>query len=356
MTIGASPEPKGWTVGASAKRTGKHLSSKALALWQTYTRREAHGILDPGTTFIPQTGTWGLQDIVPIAASPGDLAFFVTFGTTQGDHDFEEEISEDGVLTWQSQPKQRLSAPQIRRLIAHDPLVDTIYLFLRTKKNEPYTYFGRLGYLDHDPNKEQPVHFTWQLLDWPPSQAVLDGLGIVTTVSADPVQVDPPENGLTETEPPSTGSGGNGGPGGHATLPGSDAKKRAVGLAGELLVIAHEKHRLVQAGRPDLAEKVSHVAVVVGDSAGYDVLSFNVDDSERHIEVKTTSGPASNAFYISPNEIRFSEANPDTYVLMRLRGYNKASNSASFYQVTGRVTASFGLTPSEYRAKLSPPT
>ena len=46
-----------------------------------------------------------------------------------------------------------------------------------------------------------------------------------------------------------------------------------------------------------------HLAVVEGDSAGYDVRSFNVDGTERHIEVKTTGGPATNAFFISPNEV-----------------------------------------------------
>ena len=49
------------------------------------------------------------------------------------------------------------------------------------------------------------------------------------------------------------------------------------------------------------------MAIVKGDSAGYDIRSFNLDGSDRHIEVKSTAGPASNAFYISPNEIAFSE-------------------------------------------------
>ena len=30
----------------------------------------------------------------------------------------------------------------------------------------PYTYLGRLEYRVHDHDREQPVYFTWQILDW----------------------------------------------------------------------------------------------------------------------------------------------------------------------------------------------
>ena len=30
----------------------------------------------------------------------------------------------------------------------------------------PYTYFGRLKYLVHDRDREEPVYFTWQILKW----------------------------------------------------------------------------------------------------------------------------------------------------------------------------------------------
>ena len=96
------------------------------------------------------------------------------------------------------------------------------------------------------------------------------------------------------------------------------------------------------------------VAVVEGDSAGYDVRSFNVDGTERHIEVKTTGGPATNAFFISPNEVTYSVNHPDTYLLMRLYGYVAATNSASYYEQLVLIKDSFGLTPSEYRANLLP--
>jgi len=216
-----------------------------------------------------------------------------------------------------------------------------------------------LGYLEHDPLRESPVYFTWQLMDWPPPAAVLNGLHIVPSAPADPVTPDPSlTDTLIETPSPnltavhSRPQGGGGGP--HATLPGQDAKNRKLGLAGETLVLQYERQRLIAAGRQDLADKIIHVAVVEGDTAGYDIRSRNENGTERHIEVKTTMGPASNAFFITPNEIGFSSTHPDSYVLMRVYGYSYASNSANFYRSEGPIFDSFDLTPTEYRAKLLP--
>lgn len=330
---------------------------RSLTLWETYTREEAHDIFEPDTTFTAQAGTWGLQGIIGIAESPGDFVFFVTFGSSQGDHDFEEEISRDGVLTWQSQPRQRLDSPRIRQFIGHDDLKNSIHLFLRTSSRLDYTYFGRLGYLEHDPTREAPVHFTWQLMDWPPPSAVLDGLGIAPSPPADPVAPsDDTRDTLTQTPPPRVRTGLSGRPGGgtHATLPGQDARNHELGLAGEKLALLYERQRLIAAGCPDLADKIVHVAVVEGDSAGYDIRSFNADGTDRHVEVKTTGGPASNAFFISPNEIEFSSSHPGTYVLMRIYAYSQVSNSGNFYERTGPIAGSFSLTPTEYRARLLP--
>jgi hypothetical protein len=52
--------------------------------------------------------------------------------------------------------------------VPSDELTHTIYLFLRTEPRRPYTYLGRLKYLAHDTEREHPVYFQWQLLDWSP--------------------------------------------------------------------------------------------------------------------------------------------------------------------------------------------
>jgi hypothetical protein len=341
--------------------TSQHPASapKALALWDTYSREEAHDIFEPDTTFTPQTGTWGLQGIVRLKDSPGDFVFFVTFGKSQGDHDFDESITEDGVLTWQSQPSQHLKTPTIATLVAHNDLTNSIHLFLRTRGDLPYTYFGKLGYLDHDPTLEHPVHFRWQLLDWPAPNAVLTGLSIVPSSPATPAPpIAPVTNQLIQTPPPVVKPRASGSKNGRAqpVLPGQDAKNRKLGLAGEMLVLRMERDALAAAGRADLAARVAHVAVVEGDSAGYDIRSYNADGTTRHIEVKTTAGPATNAFYVSPNEVAFSDDHRGTYVLLRVFGYDATTNSAHYYEVNGPIGDAFGLTPSEYRARLRPTT
>src|SRR5678815_822486 len=104
--------------------------TKPLTLYQDYSRHEVHDLLAPETPFTPQTGTWGLLGIVEYP--PKNFVLFVTFGRKQGEHTFEESITTDGVLTWQSQPRQKLENPQIRRLIEHDEELHSIHLFLRT--------------------------------------------------------------------------------------------------------------------------------------------------------------------------------------------------------------------------------
>jgi len=71
---------------------------RSLVLWETYTREEAHDIFAPHTTFTRQSGTWGLQGIIGIPDSPEDFVFFVTFGRSQGDHHFDENISPE--ISW----------------------------------------------------------------------------------------------------------------------------------------------------------------------------------------------------------------------------------------------------------------
>ena len=137
-----------------------------LIRYQQYTRQDVHDIFSPDTVFTPQAGTWGLQGIVQIPGRAADFVFFVTFGQKQAHHVFDEGITTDGVLTWQSQPSQRLLDRQIQQFINHNEDVNSIYLFLRTAQGKDYAYLGKLKYLAHDREREQPVHFQWQILDW----------------------------------------------------------------------------------------------------------------------------------------------------------------------------------------------
>jgi hypothetical protein len=342
---------------------------RKLELWQTYSREEVHGIFSPDTPFTPQTGTWGLQGIVKVPERPGSFVFFVTFGQSQGDFDFDESITADGVLTWQSQPKQRLLDATIQDLIDHDDRTNTIYLFLRTRRNAEYTYCGVLGYLVHDEEREQPVHFQWQLLDWPAPAGVLDSMELVLEPRtgggaasalglATPVML-ASSFVLDEVPPPSGAkSGGTKTKTFKATKyalhPDQDARNKALGLAGEELVLLAERRRLTTAGRSDLADQVTHVSVEQGDGAGYDIRSFDDGGDVRHLEVKTTRSGKMGGFFVSPNEVAFSEAQPNTFVLVRVFDFDPKTKCGTCYRIPGPLTESVSLTVSEYRASPQP--
>jgi hypothetical protein len=144
-----------------------------LTLYDKYTRKEVHDYFVPGGTFTPNAGTWGLHGCVQIPDTSHDYVFFVTYGQSQGDHFFQEGISKDGVIAWQSQPRQHLNEARILKWIEQQARGDLIYLFVRSRKGDPYTYFGKINYLSHDPFKEYPVWFEFRLEEWSAPNSVL---------------------------------------------------------------------------------------------------------------------------------------------------------------------------------------
>ncbi len=104
----------------------------------------------------------------------------------------------------------------------------------------------------------------------------------------------------------------------------------------------------VGSAHPELAAKVRHVAEEEGDGAGYDILSYRVDGTRRHIEVKTTTGPSTSDFFISANEVKFSQTNADSYELRRVYDF-RPKRGGRFYSVFGDITQTFELSPTQYR-------
>lgn len=97
-----------------------------------------------------------------------------------------------------------------------------------------------------------------------------------------------------------------------------DARNRALGRAGEERILAHERASLLAAGRSDLADRIRWVSQVDGDGAGYDILSFGPDGSDRLIEVKTTKGWERTPFHITRNELAVAEERRGDWRLVRL--------------------------------------
>lgn len=126
-----------------------------------------------------------------------------------------------------------------------------------------------------------------------------------------------------------------------------DARARALGDAGEALVYQAEQNRLSSWGRDDLAARVRWVAKEDGDGAGFDILSFTQRGEERWLEVKTTNGPATTPFWISENERRVADENPDVFRLARL--FDFARGPAAFC-LKPPLSDHVRLAPSQYRA------
>ena len=102
-----------------------------------------------------------------------------------------------------------------------------------------------------------------------------------------------------------------------------------IGLHGELKILEHEKNELINAGRPDLAEKVSHLAAK-GETPGYDIRSYNDDGSIRRIEVKSSTGKIS-VVDLTRNEKNAAEKFGSEYVLAIVQFvYQESKRSVEF--------------------------
>ena len=273
----------------------------------------------------------------------------MTFGQSQGEHVFDEGITESGVLSWQSQPQQDLNEKRIQQWIYHDEFENSIYLFLRTSSGQKYTYLGRLEYLSHDQERERPVYFQWQILEWamplekqktiglkpqpeviPQPQTIL--VGKHTPISGQLLEVPAPPKTATFGRKTSQFRGQK-----RADYSASDEKDRKLGEAGETSVLEKEKQHLITLGRSDLAEKVIHISKIEGDGAGYDIKSFDQNGNVKYIEVKTTRGGISTPFFMSLNEMRFSEIHPDNYVLYRVFEFEINTKSGKLFHITGNI-------------------
>lgn len=126
-----------------------------------------------------------------------------------------------------------------------------------------------------------------------------------------------------------------------------DARNRALGKRGEEKVFHDERARLKLGGRDDLARKVEWTSQERGDGAGYDIHSFDLRGRERLLEVKTTTGTRTTPFFISENELSFSEERPDAFCLVRLYQFGHEPGG---FELRPPLEKSVNLKPTTYRA------
>ena len=126
-----------------------------------------------------------------------------------------------------------------------------------------------------------------------------------------------------------------------------ESRNRSLGLAGEAFAVQFERWRLIQLGVGQLADRVEHVAETRGDGLGYDVLSFESDGRERFIEVKTTTFGERTPFFVSANEMRFAQREPERFRLYRLFNFR---TGPKLFELAGPVERHCMLDPATYRA------
>lgn len=119
---------------------------------------------------------------------------------------------------------------------------------------------------------------------------------------------------------------------------------RSLGMHGEELVLQYEKWQLTVSGKESLADQVRWISKEEGDGAGFDILSRNVNGTDKYIEVKTTKLGKETPFYFSRNELLFSQNKSSDYHLYRLFNFNQ--NAKMFVKNGGldKVCTSVPLT------------
>lgn len=102
-----------------------------------------------------------------------------------------------------------------------------------------------------------------------------------------------------------------------------EANNKAIGNVGENFALEYERVRLISIGKEKLADQVEQVSLSIGDSAGYDIHSYEKDGTDRFIEVKSTKYGKATPIFISANEVKFSANNRENYFLYRVFSLRK---------------------------------
>src|SRR5262249_20714549 len=113
--------------------------------------------------------------------------------------------------------------------------------------------------------------------------------------------------------------------------------------------LQYEQDTLRRQHRPDLADRVQHISRIEGDGAGYDILSYTAEGAEKYIEVKTTTGGADSAFYMTSHEVAFTEQHSNNCYLYRVYEFDQVGNTGKLYVRRGAIEAAFQLTAVQYR-------
>jgi uncharacterized protein DUF3883 len=112
-----------------------------------------------------------------------------------------------------------------------------------------------------------------------------------------------------------------------------EQNNRSLGEAGEELIIKYEKWRLIERGKEGLANKIEWVSKERGDGTGFDILSRNVNGTDRYIEVKTTKLSKETPIYLTRTELSFATLKTSNFYLYRVFNFD---TSPEFFIKNGK--------------------
>lgn len=127
-----------------------------------------------------------------------------------------------------------------------------------------------------------------------------------------------------------------------------EARNQSLGEAGEQFVMNFERARLIRSGRDAFADRVEQVSLTEGPAAGFDIRSFEENGTDRFIEAKTTKYGKNTPFYVTSNELKFSEENASNYFLYRLFRFRAEPR---MYVLQGHLPEKCTLKPTQYIAR-----
>lgn len=125
-------------------------------------------------------------------------------------------------------------------------------------------------------------------------------------------------------------------------------EKERIGLLGELFVVEAEKTKLINAGRDYLVDKV-RLKSAESEVFSYDVLSFDLEGSELHIEVKTTTRSQIDdiGFWLSEIEKNRGEEDPN-WTLYRVWDIDAAAYFENIGNIVRSKNNGWRLSPSSW--------
>jgi hypothetical protein len=127
--------------------------------------------------------------------------------------------------------------------------------------------------------------------------------------------------------------------------------REAIGQAGENWVINYERNYLTIKGKSQLAERISRISET-NVTAGYDVLSFELDNSEKFIEVKTTALSKAN-FFISANELEIAQQLNGSYWIYFVSEIYGEPKLFTIQDPTREIGKKLVLTPINFQVQIT---